>query len=540
MKKITDKSQMEAKILLGMSKIASITKRTLGPGGLPIIIERQGQALNGEPLSPLITKDGVTVAGECSDSDPEVDLIIQSVKEICRKTNRVAGDGTTTAIVLGEAILNVALGVLKADSNLNPQLVRESVEEAALKAIALLKAQAIPVQDPQKIEEVATISANGDRSIGKTIREAFDAVGSEGVITVDEGHANQTTIQVVDGFQVKRGAEAQDRFFNNRENSKFEAENVHVVVNNGPLQSYTQLLPAFECIGAEMKKTNQRQFPPILFIADEFSQEVLQFLLMQKAQAMISTCAVRSPHMSNIRTAMMDDIAVMLGGERLGSGNKNIQSITYDDIGIAGKVSVDKYTCTFYDGQGTDESVLARVEQLKAQKASAESPYDASIFADRIAALAQGVAIIGVGGMTEMEIKERYHRIEDALNAARAAVEEGVISGGGIALARVSEALWASPTQTIGEIILATALEAPFMQILENIGKKQDEASKILELALAEEGATYDAREKKVVAAFESGIIDPLKVCRTALENAVSIAGLLMTCGGGIVVHRKQ
>lgn len=541
-KSITDKSQMEDAIKKGMKKIASPVKRTLGPGGLTIFIERTGQALNGDPLGPMLTKDGVTVAGECQDPDPEIDLVIQAVKEICRKTNRVAGDGTTTAIVLGEAILNETLKELDADPTLNPQIVRESVEEAASEAKRLLLEQVTEVQDNKKIEEVATISANGDQAIGRIIAEAFAKVGSEGVITVDEGHGRETTINVVDGFQIRRGSEAQDRFFNNQDNTKFEADNCHVLLYNGNLRAYTDILPFFKSLSEQVQKTGGNALPPILIIADEFSQEIIQFMLIQRAQAGVSICAVKSPHMSNIRTAMLDDMAVMLGGTRLGNGNRTVQNCTFEDIGIAKKVIVDKYTTTFYDGQGEEQDVIDRVNQLKAQKNAAESPYDAQLIADRIAALANGVAIIGVGGQTEIEIKERYHRIEDALNAARAAIEEGVIPGGGVALAKVAQQMNAPDRKnTVGEKILIRALMAPFLQISENIGQDGSKNfEQIKERVMGGEMVTYDARKKQVVSALDVGIIDPFKVCRTALENAVSIAALLSTCGGGITYTRGK
>lgn len=539
-KNIISKETMEDAIKKGIQKIATVVKRTLGPGGLPIIIERVGQSLDGSPLGPMITKDGVTVADNCEDADENIDLIIQAVKDICKKTNKIAGDGTTTAIVLGESILNEAFKVLDANPDLNPQLVRESIEAAADKVKTLLKLQVEMIKDPAKIKEVATISANGDDAIGSIIQKAFEKVGSEGVITVDEGHSAQTTINVVEGFQVRRGAEAQDRFFNNADNTKWEAEKVHVILVNSVLRAYTDLIPALKAISDQVQKEKRNAMPPILVIADDFSQEIIQFLLIQRAQMGLSVCAVKSPHASNIRTAMMDDMGIMLGGQRFGNGNKTLQNATFDDIGIADKVVVDKYTTTFYDGQGTEEEILARVASLKVQKEAAESPYDAGLIADRIAALANGVAIIGVGGTTEMEIKERYHRIEDALNAARAAVEEGVIPGGGVALAKVANQLL-TDSMTVGEGILASALMAPFFQISTNIGLNGDDVfAKIKDQVMNGDKITFDARKKQVVNAMEAGIIDPFKVCRSALENAVSIAALLSTCGGGIVQSRPK
>lgn len=541
-KQITHKDEMSDFISNGITKIASIVKRTLGPGGLPIMIERVGQALDGTLLGPLITKDGVTVAEECFDPDPNEDLVIQAVKAICKKTNRVAGDGTTTAIVLGEAILKEALSEIKTN-DLNPQLVRESIELASTRAISILEGYATPIKnDMSKIREVATISANGDSSIGDVIGQAFEKVGAEGVITVDEGHSVHTTIDVVEGFQIKRGAEAQDRFFNNADNTRFEAKNCCVVLFDGPIMNYNDLVPAFQVIAKRAEEeaaasNKPPAMPPIMFVANDFSQEAIQFLLIQKAQAGLSVCAVKSPHMTTVRTDMMNDMAVMLGGERLGNGNRTLKTVTFDDIGIVEKVVASKYTTTFYDGAGDEEEVFKRIDQLKLQKSAAENPYDAGVIADRIAALGQGIAKIGVGGTTDLEIKERYHRIEDALNAARAAISEGVIPGGGITLARVANELYADPgTATIGEKIISASLVAPFFQILENIGVEDKMGT--LNSIPSEGSLTYDAREKKVVDAMEVGIIDPLKVTKTALQNAVSIAALLSTCGGGIVYTR--
>jgi len=538
-KKITHKDEMGEKIATGIHEIASIVKRTLGPGGLPILIDREGTAPNGDPLGPMITKDGVTVASECSSPDPEVDLVIQTVKAICKKTNRIAGDGTTTAIVLGESILTESLDALKEDKSLNPQLVRESVEAASKQVRELLQKIATPCRDSKMVEDVATISANGDAEIGRVIREAFDAVGAEGVITVDEGYGPQTTIDVVQGFQIRRGAEAQDRFFNNIEGTRFECEQPAVILYDGKIMSYTEILPVLNTIAGAAAKDGKKGLPPIVLIAHEFSPEVIQFLLIQRNEVALRVCAVKAPHTTTVRTEMLDDMAVMLGCKRLGNGNESLERATLDHVGSCERVIVDKYTTTFYDGDGSEESVIERVEQLKARRKVAESPYDASLISDRIASLSQGIAKIGVGGTTDLEIKERYHRIEDALNAARAAVEEGIIPGGGVVLARIAHSL--QPGDTIGERILSRALLAPFNQIVENIS---GDPTKILSSETwpdsIDSPLTYDARNKKIVNALEAGIIDPVKVTRTALENATSIAALLSTCGGSIVLLRKQ
>lgn len=543
MKDILTFNELDDSLIHGLTKIAAIVKRTLGPGGLPIIIERQGTALNGDPLSPLITKDGVTVATECFVADPAQNLIMQAVKDICKKTNKVAGDGTTTAIVLGEALVKAAHQEMKSSPNLNPQLVREELDAAFLLVVDMLREEARPIKDDLKqIEEVATISANGDRRIGQVLREAFMSVGAEGSITVDEGVSHDTTLDIVEGFQIDRGAEAKGgQFFNNTEQTKFDAKDVKVILFDGPLNSFNEVVPICTLIQQEAK-ANGKPFPPTVFVANSFSQEVIQFLLIQKAEIGLPFCAVRSPHMSHVRTAMLDDMAVLLGGTRLGGGSKAIQAATLDDVGECERIVITKDYSTFYGGAGAEEEVISRVDSLKAQKAEAETPYDASIFENRIASLTGGVAKIGVGGTTELEVKERYHRIEDALNASRAAVEEGVIPGGGVTLYKLSLRLKREGVNTLGTKILRAALQAPIRQIMTNVGvdPAQILTTKFDTMVLSEKPVTYNAREKEVCDAFITGILDPVKVSRVALENAISIAGLLITCGGGIVFTRSK
>lgn len=525
-KRIINKESLAPKIIKGVTEIAGVVKRTLGPGGLPILIQRVGQQPNGDPLGPKITKDGVSVADECFSPDPETDLIMQAVKSICRRTNSIAGDGTTTAIVLGEAILKEIMAELQADTKLNPQLVRESVEAAAKEVISLLKAQAVQIRDPKAIAQVATISANGETEIGEIIGQAFAKVGAEGVVTVDEGSSLVTTLDVVEGYQIQRGAEGRDNFYNNKEMTQFVAEKAHLLIYDGQLLNFTKLLPPLE----NLARSNGGRLPPVVIMANEFSNEVIQWLIIQKMDAGHTFVAVRGPHTTNVRSGYYDDMAAMSGGTRLGNGAAALEAATHEDFGLVDRVVVDKYTTTFYGGQGDEDAVIARVDQLKNQKAKAETPYDAGIISDRIAALTQGIAKIGVGGATDLEIKEKYDRIEDALNAARAAIQEGIIPGGGVTLLKIAINMGA---KSIGHKILARALQRPFYQILENIEREisQEEFEQIMN----NEGFTYDARNKQVVDALGSGIIDPVKVTRTGLENAVSIAALLSTAGGGIV-----
>lgn len=532
-KKIINKENLFPKITSGISEIANIVKRTLGPGGLPIIIERIGQSLDGSPLPPKITKDGVSVANECADIDPEKNLIIQSVKAICKKTNTMAGDGTTTAIVLGEAILIETMKELAKDKKLNPQLVKEEIEKSSKKVIEELNRLSKKVKDLSVVEQIATISSNGDSEIGSIIKLAFDSVGAEGVITVDEGNTNKTTLDVVEGYQFRRGAEGRDRFFNNKELTCFEVQNCRLIIYDGKLFNYTELLPALTTIGeANEDDFRANQMPPVVIIANEFSNEVIQFLLMQRAEVGMSFCCVKGPDTSYVRSGYYDDLAAMSGGYRFGNGNKALSAFDLGDEGQVSRIIVDKYTTTLYDGQGTEETVLERVDQLKAMKALAESPYDAQVLSDRIAALTSGIAKIGVGGNTEFEIKEKYDRIEDALNASRAAIEEGFIPGGGIVFYRIAVNL--EKSKNLGDKIMSKALKYPLFQILENIGIKPNKFNFYKEL-LKNLDLTYDARNKKIVNALDAGIIDPTKVARCALENAVSIAALLSTAGGGII-----
>lgn len=524
--------------LNGMAQLAGIVKKTLGPGGLPIILARVGQALDGTPLGPKITKDGVSVAEEGASKDEVEDLIIQAVKAICKKTNTDAGDGTTTAIVLGEAILEEAQRALSGDASLNPQLVKEDIERVALDVVNKLKEASTAISDMKSIEEVATISANGDREIGKIIRQAFEHVGAEGVVTVDEGAGSNVTLDVVEGYRFNRGAQSRSDFFNNKDRTHFEAENAAIVFFDGKILNFTDIIPTIQILaGVDERGQATKQLPPIIFVANEFSRDVIQFMLMQKVERGMQLCAVEGPHMTHVRTGYYDDLAFYTGGNRLGNGARSLKAIEEKDIGYVNKAVIDNYKTTLYDGNGAEEGILERVDQLKALKARAESNYDAQVINDRIAALTNGIAKIGVGGATELEIKEKYDRIEDALNASRAAIEEGVVPGGGVALLKIANELTGD---SIGTKILKEALQSPFIQILKNVGLKDEDIAKVRKDLLETAGLVYDARNKLIKNALEAGIIDPVKVTRTAFENAVSIAGLLSTAGGAIIYTKDK
>ena len=541
-KKIVTKDELQEPKRKGLKQVAGIVKRTLGPGGLPIVIQRVGQTLEGTPLGPKITKDGVSVAEECSSPNEEEDIIIQAVKGICRKTVNTAGDGTTTAIVLGEALVEAMDAELQANPDLNPQLVKESLESASKEVIKKLRKLATPVKSTKVIKQVATISANGDEEIGQIIADAFDHVGVDGVVTVDEGSNNKVTLDKVDGYQFQRGAEGRNAFFNNKENTQFEATDVSLIIYDGRLISFNQLIPALRLLnGVEngpMGEQATKKAPPLVIIANEFSPEVLQFLLIQKDQGGMVVVPVLGPNTTSVRSGYYDDLAAYSGGTRLGNGARNLESIEEQDFGLVSRVIINKYKTTFYEGQGAEDDILARVNQLRAAKEEAESPYDAQVLNDRIAALTNGIAKIGVGGATEFEIKEKYDRIEDALNAARAAIQEGVVAGGGSTLLRIARSL--NSEKSVGHRILQRALQAPFYQILENIGLKEDKVAELASQMTRSDKIVYDARNKEIKRALAAGIIDPVKVTRTALENAVSIASLLSTAGGAIIYKNPK
>ncbi|SRR6266481_555548 len=534
---ITDEELSSSKIN-GMRQIAGIVKKTLGPGGRPILIQRLGQNLEGGPLSPKITKDGVSVADECSSPNEAEDIIIQTVKGICKKTVDVAGDGTTTAIVLGEAIVNEMERILSNNSKLNSQLVKDSIELASSEVIKILRKVAIKVESMDVIRQVATISANGDEKIGQIIGDAFQAVGAEGVINVDEGYTHDVMLTKVEGYQFNRGAEARTSFFNNKDQTQFEAENASVIIYDGKLYNYMDIVPALKMLaGVGDDGKPSRKLPPVVILANEFSGEVLTWLLIQKTEMGIQFCPVVGPNVTHIRTAYYDDLAVYTGGTRLGAGSRNLGAIEPNDVGLVSRVIVDKYKTTFYDGQGAEDEIITRVDQLKVAKVQAESPYDAQIINDRIAAITNGIAKIGVGGVTELEIREKYDRIEDALNAARAAIQEGVVPGGGVTLFKIAEKM---KVKTIGDQILKLALQSPFYQILENVGLTKEEIEIIGLRVIKGKNKVFDAKDHKIKNALKAGIVDPVKVTRTALENAVSIATLLSTAGGTIIYEAPK
>lgn len=448
---------------------------------------------------------------------------------------------TTSAIVLGEAIFLESLNYLEQNPKVNPQKLRTLLENSSQRVVDQLKKIAKPVKDPKTISEVATISANGDEEIGQIIGDAFEAVGSEGVVTVEEGGTLKNTLQIIEGYHFNRGAEGRDIFFNNTNKTAWQAKNVHVIIYDGDLKDPEQL---FKPLTVAVESNNGEK-PAILVLANSFSVPVITWASINKVEKGWDFCFVQGPHITHVRTGYYDDIAIMLGAYRFGNGNRNMESCTEDDIGLCDRAKVTKYTTTLYEGQGTEEAILERVEHLKARKVEAESAYDEQIIADRLGSLTQGIAKIGVGGATELEIKEKYDRIEDALNAARSAIEEGIVLGGGSTLFRISLEL--EKSKDIGDQILAKCLKAPINQILDNRGLEKEKQSILNTLSgkkfffqgKINPNLVYDAKMLCFKSGFDCGIIDPVKATRLGLENAISISSLLMTTGGGIYFDRN-
>ena len=391
---------------------------------------------------------------------------------------------------------------------------------------------------------MATVSANGDREIGDVIKDAMLKVGSEGSITVDEGHSRNTTIEIVEGFRISRGAEGGEVFFQNSPNrDRFEHENCFVILYDHRIETAVQIQNIIS--GAEKQNTltnklnpEQPNYPPILIIANDFSAIAMAALCKGIKEFNLSLCAIKSPDVTQERTKILDDMAVMLGGERLGSGARTLDRLEGDDFGLCDKVSVTKNCTTFTGNQGKEEEIAERINQLKAQIPSADNPYDQQLVKDRIANLAQGVARIGVGGDTDLEIKEKYHRIEDALNSARAAVESGIVPGGGSIFYRIARLAkyHKDIKDTQGGRVVLKALEAPFRQIVKNIGLEFKDCNDIL----GDPNRIYDAEKRDYVNGLEGGIVDPVKTLETALRNAVSICGLLSTFGGVVLAKRSK
>ncbi|MEP2946886.1 MAG: chaperonin GroEL [Lentilitoribacter sp.] len=502
------------KMLNGVDILANAVKVTLGPKGRNVVIDKSFGA-------PRITKDGVSVAKEIELEDKFENMGAQMLREVASKTNDVAGDGTTTATVLGQAI--VREGAKAVAAGMNPMDLKRGVDLAVTEVIAALQGAAKPIKTSEEVAQVGTISANGESQIGEDIAEAMQKVGNEGVITVEEAKTAESELEVVEGMQFDRGY-LSPYFVTNTEKMIAELEDCYILLHEKKLSNLQAMLPVLEAVVQTSK--------PLLIIAEDIEGEALATLVVNKLRGGLKIAAVKAPGFGDRRKAMLEDIAILTGGQVISEDvGIKLENVTLDMMGTAKRVNITKEATTVVDGAGQKAEIEGRVAQIKAQIEETSSDYDKEKLQERLAKLAGGVAVIRVGGSTEIEVKERKDRVDDALNATRAAVQEGIVPGGGIALLRASAAIkaeGANADQDAGINIVRRALQAPARQIADNAG---DEASVVVGKVLENDSAThgYNAQTGEFGDMISMGIVDPVKVVRTALQDAASVAGLLIT-----------
>jgi chaperonin GroEL len=503
------------RLLRGVETLANAVKVTLGPKGRNVVIEKSFGA-------PRITKDGVTVAKEIELDDKFENMGAQMVREVASKTNDVAGDGTTTATVLAAAI--VKEGAKAVAAGMNPMDLKRGIDLAVNAVVEDIKKRARKVGSSSEVAQVGTISANGDAEVGKMIAQAMQKVGNEGVITVEEAKALDTEVEIVEGMQFDRGY-LSPYFITNAEKMVAELEDAYVLLHEKKLSALQAMLPVLEAVVQSGK--------PLLIVAEDIEGEALATLVVNKLRGGLKVAAVKAPGFGDRRKAMLEDIAILTGGQLIAEDlGIKLENVTPAMLGRAKKVVIEKEKTTIVDGAGKKKDIEARVNQIKAQIEETTSDYDREKLQERLAKLAGGVAVIRVGGATEVEVKEKKDRVEDALNATRAAVEEGIVPGGGVALLRAKKAIGRlsndnADVQT-GINIVLKAVEAPVRQIAENAGV---EGSIVVNKILENKSETYgfDAQNEDYVDMFDEGIVDPAKVVRAALQDAASVSGLLVT-----------
>jgi chaperonin GroEL len=503
------------RILDGVNILANAVKVTLGPKGRNVVLDKSFGA-------PRITKDGVTVAKEIELEDKFENMGAQMVKEVASRTNDEAGDGTTTATVLAQAI--VKEGMKSVAAGMNPMDLKRGIDAATTVVVEAIKKASRPVNDQAEVAQVGTISANGEAAIGQQIADAMQRVGNEGVITVEENKGLETETDVVEGMQFDRGY-LSPYFVTNPDKMTTELEDVIILLHEKKLSSLQPMVPLLEQVIQSSK--------PLLIISEDVEGEALATLVVNKLRGGLKIAAVKAPGFGDRRKAMLQDLAILTGGQVISEDlGMKLESVTMDMLGSAKRVSITKDETTIVEGLGDKAEIAARVTQIRGQIEETSSDYDREKLQERVAKLAGGVAVIRVGGMTEVEVKERKDRVDDALNATRAAVQEGVVVGGGVALVQAGKALadleGVNPDQTAGMKIVARAVEAPLRQIAENAGVDGAVvAGKVRESNDTSFG--FNAQTEEYCDLFAAGVLDPAKVVRTALEDAASIAGLLIT-----------
>ena len=513
-KEVRFSEDARARMLRGVNVLANAVKITLGPKGRNVVLEKSYGA-------PTITKDGVSVAKEIELADKFENMGAQMVKEVASKTSDIAGDGTTTATVLAQAMIREGLKSVAA--GMNPMDLKRGIDKAVIAAVVELKKLSKPSADSKSIAQVGTISANGDENIGKLIAEAMDKVGKEGVITIEDGSGLENELDVVEGMQFDRGY-LSPYFINNQQSMQADLEDPYILLHDKKVSNVRELLPVLEAVAKSGK--------PLLIVAEEVEGEALATLVVNTIRGIVKVCAVKAPGFGDRRKAMLEDMAILTGGQVISEEvGLQLEKVTLKDLGRAKKVQVAKENTTIIDGAGDTKAIEARIKQVKAQIEDTSSDYDREKLQERVAKLAGGVAVIKVGAATEVEMKEKKARVEDALHATRAAVEEGVVPGGGVALIRAIAAVKSlkgdNEDQEHGIALARRAMEAPLREIVANAG---EEPSVVLaKVAEGKGNYGYNAATGKFGDMIEMGILDPTKVTRSALQNAASIAGLMIT-----------
>ncbi|ADA79350.1 chaperonin GroEL [Francisella tularensis] len=513
-KQVLFSDEARAKMLDGVNTLANAVKVTLGPKGRNVVLDKSFG-------TPTITKDGVSVAKEIELEDKFENMGAQIVKEVASKTADVAGDGTTTATVLAQALLTEGLKAVAA--GMNPMDLKRGIDKATARLVEELKALSKPCSDPKSIEQVGTISANSDATVGKLIADAMAKVGKEGVITVEEGKGFEDELDVVEGMQFDRGY-LSPYFATNQENMTTDLENPYILIVDKKISNIRDLLPILEGVSKSGRA--------LLIIAEDVESEALATLVVNNMRGVVKVCAVKAPGFGDRRKAMLEDIATLTGATFVSEDlSMKLEETNMEHLGTASRVQVTKDNTTIIDGAGEKEAIAKRINVIKANIAEANSDYDREKLQERLAKLSGGVAVIKVGAVTEAEMKEKKDRVDDALHATRAAVEEGIVAGGGVALIRAQKALdgltGENDDQNYGIALLRKAIEAPLRQIVSNAG---GESSVVVNQVKANQGNYgYNAANDTYGDMVEMGILDPTKVTRSALQHAASIAGLMIT-----------
>ena len=513
-KEVRFSGSARSRMMAGVDVLANAVKVTLGPKGRNVVLAKSYGA-------PTVTKDGVSVAKEIELEDKFENMGAQMVKEVASQTSDIAGDGTTTATVLAQII--VREGVKSVAAGMNPMDLKRGIDKAVIAATASLASMSQPCTDSKAIAQVGSISANSDESIGKIIAEAMEKVGKEGVITVEEGKSLENELELVEGMQFDRGY-LSPYFITNQETMSVELEEPYILLFDKKISNIRDLLPALEAVAKSGK--------PLLIVAEDIDGEALATLVVNSLRGVIKACAVKAPGFGDRRKAMLQDIAILTGGQVISEEvGLSLDKVTLEDMGTAKRVTVDKDNTTVIDGAGSKTDITARVEQIQTMIEKASSDYDKEKLQERVAKLAGGVAVLKIGAATEVEMKEKKDRVDDALHATRAAVEEGIVPGGGVALVRAISAIDAviadNHDQSVGIAIARRAMEEPLRQIVANAGGEPS-----VVVAKVREGSGnfgYNAATDEYGDMIDMGILDPTKVTRYALQNAASIAGLMVT-----------